>query len=221
MNAGSDNMIGVFGGTFDPVHIGHLRTAQEVLEQLNIPDFRFLPAGDPPHRGNGVTGARHRLAMLQLAVEGQPRFSIDQREFHRAGPSYMVDTLRDLRAAAPGSPLLLIIGQDSANSLDRWHRWRELFQLAHIVIMQRPDHPNKYSGELGREITERSVNTVQYLSGKSHGAVFGLQVIQLPVSSSGIRRMIRSGRSPRYLVPEKVLAYIRSEKLYKSAPAER
>jgi nicotinate-nucleotide adenylyltransferase len=218
VTAGSDNMIGIYGGTFDPVHIGHLRTAQEVLERLEIPDFRFLPAANPPHRETGVTEARHRLAMLQLATEGQPRFSIDQREFHRAGPSYMVDTLRDLRSEAPASPLLLIIGQDSANSLDRWHRWSELFQLAHIVVMQRPDHAGAYSIELSREMKSRSVSSAQSLAGNTHGSVFGLEVTQLSVSSSGIRKMMRTGHSPRYLVPDRVLEYIRSERIYGPVP---
>jgi nicotinate-nucleotide adenylyltransferase len=219
VNEARRNSIAVFGGTFDPVHIAHLRTAEEVLERLDIGDFRFVPAGNPPLRGNAVARANHRLAMLRLALSGHPRFSIDERELRREGPSYTLDTLREIRLESPAAPLLLVIGQDAACSLDRWHRWRELYDLAHIVIMRRPGRRCVYRGALAREMDHRTVDTAEPLFGRSHGLVFGVDVIQLPVSASAIREMIRSGRSPRYLVPAAVLSYIRENSLYGEAVA--
>jgi nicotinate-nucleotide adenylyltransferase len=205
----------ILGGTFDPVHVGHLRSAEEVRERLGVKDFRFVPAGRPAHRRNRVTPARHRLAMLGLALRKHPGFSIDDREMHRDGPSYMVDTLAELRGEMPAASLLLVIGQDSANSLDRWHRWREIFGLANLVIMQRPDHPDRYSPDLAREIATRTVAAAGEIAGSPHGSVLGLEVTQLQVSSSAIRNLVRAGRTPRFLVPDPVMEYIRSKHLYR------
>jgi len=128
--------IGIFGGTFDPVHFGHLRAAVEAREKLGLDDFRLLPAGEPPHRGKTSASAVQRLDMLRLAIAGCPGLQVDDREIRRAGSSFMVDTLEDLRRESPASPLLLLIGQDAANGLDRWHRWPALFDLAHLVVMR-------------------------------------------------------------------------------------
>ncbi len=206
--------IAIFGGTFDPVHVAHLRTAQEVLDCLGVADFRFLPAGQPALRGNAVTPARHRLAMLRLALADHPRFSIDERELRRSGTSYTVDTLREIRAESPHAPMSLIIGSDAAGSLDRWHRWREIFDLAHVVIMQRPGHAAESGTEADRELQARAVNSPESLAARTHGLVHFVEVIQLPVSSSAIRALVRSGRSPRYLVPASVMAYIGEHALY-------
>jgi nicotinate-nucleotide adenylyltransferase len=214
VNTVTGALTAIMGGTFDPVHIGHLRAAQEVHEFLQTGDFRFLPAGQPPHRSDVVTPARHRLAMLELALQGHPGFTIDAREVRRAGPSYMVDTLADLRRELPDRALLLVVGQDSANSLDRWHRWRELFGLAHLVIMQRPDHPDRYRPEVAAEIAARTVSAPRALADHRQGSVLGVEVTQLQVSSSAIRNMLRAGRSPRFLVPDAVLEYLRAENLY-------
>ncbi len=118
--------IGIFGGTFDPVHFGHLRAAVETRELLKLEDFRLLPAGTPPHRSNTVASATHRLAMLRLAVSEQSGFTVDDREVRRGGNSYMVDTLREIRNETGDSPLILMIGQDASNVLDSWHQWRSI-----------------------------------------------------------------------------------------------
>ncbi len=215
----SCNCIGILGGTFDPVHIGHLRSAEEVRQRLEITDFRFLPARHPPHRRDYVTPAHHRLAMLERALAGYEGFSIDRRELERTGPSYMADTLAGLHREFPNSTLLLIIGQDSANTLDAWHEWRSLFGLAHIVVMQRPDHPDRYAPELSRELAGRTVTSAGELFMRTCGLVMGVDVTQLQVSSSEIRDMVRTGRSPRFLVPDPVRQYIDTERLYRREPA--
>jgi nicotinate-nucleotide adenylyltransferase len=208
-------MIGVFGGTFDPVHIGHLRSAWEVRESLRIRDFRLLPAGQPPHRDRPVTPAAHRLAMLRLATQGLPGMRIDEREIGRPGPSYMVDTLQEIRSEAADQSVLLIIGQDSAASLDQWHHWNLLTELAHLVVMRRPGQRSEPSPEVADFLAEREAETAMELGSSPCGKVWNIEVTQLGVSSSMVRRLIRSGRSPRFLLPDPVLEYIGTNGLYR------
>jgi len=124
--------VGICGGTFDPVHYGHLRAAVEAMEKLQLDDFRLLPAGAPAHRSNIFASAEHRLAMLELALRDYPDLVVDDREIRRSGLSFMVDTLSEIRAEKGDAPLILMIGQDAVNSLDQWHEWRSLFELAHL-----------------------------------------------------------------------------------------
>ena len=206
--------IGLFGGTFDPVHYGHLRAALEAKEILGIDDFRLLPAGTPPHRPSPVAPAAHRLAMLRLAVAGQPGFSVDDREIRRAGFSYMVDTLREIRRESGETALLLLIGQDAANALDSWHEWRAIFELAHLVIMRRPESLVSWSGELQQRVESRIVQQPARLREKMAGYVLPLEITQLAISSTDIRDRLSSGRSPGFLLPDRVLDYIRQNRLY-------
>ena len=207
--------LGVFGGTFDPVHFGHLRAAEESREQLGLERLVLLPAGDPPHRERTFAPASERLEMLRCAVRGHPQFEVDDREVRRGGASYMVDTLADLRQATPGAPLLLIIGQDSANGLHRWHRWQALFDLAHLVVMTRPGARHDYERELASELLARTVDERAPLLSEPAGRVLYLPVTQLAISSTGIRDMIAAGRSPRFLLPDPVLEYIEQRDLYR------
>ncbi len=206
--------VAVFGGTFDPVHYGHLRTALEVREQLQISDFRFLPAGNPPHRSGPVADGRHRLAMLGLAFGMDCGFGVDERELNRDGPSYMTDTLRDMRSEVGHAPLILVIGQDSANTLNGWHQWREIFLLAHLVIMTRSGEPGRYCEALDHELGGRRIGSLSELHSRASGCVMNIEVTCLSVSSSRIRKMIRDGKSPRFLLPEPVRDYIREHGLY-------
>lgn len=209
--------IGIFGGTFDPVHFGHLRAAQEAREILALDDFRLLPAGTPPHRSKTMASAKHRLAMLQLAVSNYPGFRIDDREIRRKGNSYMVDTLAQIRAEEGDSALVLIIGQDAANHLDSWHQWRRIFDLAHIAIMRRPNSSYSWSGELREQMQKRLGLGPEQLEGKAAGKVFPLEITQLAISSTGIRHQLEGGRSPRFLLPDDVITYIQKNKLYRGA----
>ncbi|MGH8035607.1 MAG: nicotinate-nucleotide adenylyltransferase, partial [Lysobacterales bacterium] len=201
-------MIGIFGGTFDPVHFGHLRAADEARELLSLADFRLLPAGNPPHRSRTFAPAAHRLAMLRLALEGHTDLWADDREARRTGYSYMVDTLAEIRREEGDVPVLLIIGQDAANTLDSWHEWRKLFNLAHIVIMRRPESSHDYSGALLRQVQQRLITDPGHLRESSSGMVLPLELTQLAISSSHIRQQIGSGKSVRFLMPENVIHYI-------------
>ena len=213
--------IGIVGGTFDPVHFGHLRAALEVREKLALDDFRLLPAGTPPHRPGTQAPAVHRLAMLQLAVEGVPGFSVDDREIRRDGNSYMVDTLEEIRRGAGDVPLLLLIGQDSANTLDSWHEWEKIFDLAHLVIMRRPESRLSWTGELREQMQRRIVREPKRLKEQAAGLVLPLGITQLAISSTDIRRRLRAGHSPRFLLPGAVLSYIRKNRLYFAGPARK
>ena len=213
--------VGIFGGTFDPVHYGHLRAALEAREMLELEDFRLLPAGTPPHRSNTVASGIHRLAMLRLAVAGYSGFKVDDREVRREGNSYMVDTLSEIRDETGESPLLLIIGQDAANALDSWHQWRTIFDLAHLVIMRRPESRIAWSGELQSQVEQRLARDPKQLREKTAGLVLPLEVTQLAISSTGIRKQLLAGQSPRFLLPDAVIDYIGQNKLYFAATARK
>lgn len=205
----------IFGGTFDPVHYGHLRAAAEVAEQLQVDDFRLLPAGQPPHRDAPGAEAYHRLAMLELALAPYPDLTVDEREVRRAGPSYMVETLASVRdEVGGGRPIVFCLGQDAANGLSGWHRWRELFDLAHLAVMKRPRSRPKYPGEVAGVLRERHARRPERLMESAAGGVSPVGITQLEISSTDIRRQLAAGRDPRFLLPSTVLAYIRKHGLY-------
>ena len=211
--------LGVFGGTFDPVHFGHLRAASEVKARLGIDDFRLLPAGSPPHRDNTYASAQHRLQMLRLAVADHPDLAVDAREVLRQGESYMVDTLAELRDENPRAPLLLFIGQDAINGLDRWHQWKRLFELAHIVVMTRPQDERRYHPELREALDGRVINAFGALKDSLAGQVLYLDVTKLAISSTRIRRLVADEDDPRFLLPDRVLTHIRFHRLYRHRQA--
>ncbi len=206
--------IGIFGGTFDPVHYGHLRAALEALEMLKLRDFRLLPAGTPPHRANTFATADQRLDMLNLALSRYPELQVDDREVRREGSSFMVDSLREIRKEEGDVPILMMIGQDAANVLDQWHEWQVLFDLAHLVIMRRPESKHIYSGTLFEQVQPRLVNSPDQLQNTPAGLILPLEVTQLAISSTEIRRQIGAGLSPRFLLPDSVIDYILGHRLY-------
>lgn len=214
----SADPIAILGGTFDPVHFGHLRAAVEACEQLGLAALRMMPAGSPPHRSGPLASPRQRLDMLRLATGDCPQLRVDDREIRRPGASFMVDTLTELRAEAGTAPLLLLVGQDAANALDTWHRWGDLFELAHLVIMRRPEAHFDCAGELRRQFERRRVPHPERLREQPSGLVLTLEVTQLDISSSAIRDLFARGRSVRYLLPDAVVAYIEDQGLYRMAP---
>jgi nicotinate-nucleotide adenylyltransferase len=216
------NAVGLFGGTFDPVHYGHLRAAAEVRERLQLPELRLVPAGDPPHRGAPVATAIHRLAMLQLAVEEFPGLTVDAREVVRTGKSYTVTTLSELREELPERPLLLIVGIDAFAGLPTWHRWREIFDLAHIVVVTRPGTTieRALSQTLQDVWRARHIPDTTALESAAPGAIFSMSITPQPISATTIRRALLQGSSGiaqvRGLLPAAVLAYIDRNQLYRS-----
>ena len=206
--------IGVFGGTFDPVHFGHLRPALEVLEELQFAEVRLIPCHIPPHRDQPQHGADCRLELLQSAVADVPGLVVDDRELRRPGPSYTVDTLASLRREFPRIPLCLMIGMDSFLSLPSWHRWRELAEYAHLTVLSRPGYQPPASGELADWLDGRRIESPQQLAAAAAGAVYFHPVTQLDISATRIRDLIGSGRAPRFLLPEVVWQRIEAQGLY-------
>jgi nicotinate-nucleotide adenylyltransferase len=194
--------VGLFGGMFDPIHYGHLRTAHELHELLGLERLVFLPAGDPPHRAAPLADAATRLAMVRAAVAEDARFLVDDRELRRAGPSYTILTLEEMRAERGAQPIVLIMGMDAYAGIERWHRAPELIDLAHIVIARRPAATLPGSG-LGAELLrERRCEEAARLSAAPAGLVLVSENTQLDLSSSAVRAVIAAGRDPRYLMPE-------------------
>lgn len=208
--------IGLFGGTFDPVHFGHLRAASEAKEKLGLDDFRLLPVGEPAHRNQTHASAEHRLAMLRLAVADHPDICVDSREVRRSGVSYMVDTLAEVRKeTGADTAILLILGQDAAHSLSSWHRWQELFEYAHLVVMTRPDSPGAFPSLLESFVANRRCQAIPDLWQSPAGLLLDLEVTQLAISSTAIRQRVALKRSPRFLLPDRILGYIGFHQLYR------
>jgi nicotinate-nucleotide adenylyltransferase len=211
-------MTAILGGTFDPVHFGHLRAATEARELLGLQKLFLMPAGNPPHRQSTFAAAAHRVEMLRLAVESYPDLTVDDREVRRGGFSYMVDTLSEVRASlGADQPLLLLTGQDAVNQLDSWKDWQRLFDLAHIVVMRRPDSIVEGSAMLQQELLPRTTLEFALLSSSPAGYVLPLEVTQLAISSTDIRQRLEQKRSCRFLMPDKVIEYIQREGLYGAA----
>jgi nicotinate-nucleotide adenylyltransferase len=219
--AGGSGPIGIFGGTFDPIHYGHLRLAEEIAEGAKLAAVRFLPSGTPPHRARPGADAEHRLAMARLATADNPCFAVDERETKRTGPGYTYDTLIELRQElGQNRPLALLLGADAFLELATWHRWRELFNLAHIVVAYRPGFPidtwqARMPEPLAHEYAVRYMQQPLAVHLASAGGIAAVSMTGLDISATFVRNALASGRSVRYLLPEPVLAYIRTHGLYR------
>jgi nicotinate-nucleotide adenylyltransferase len=213
--------IGILGGTFDPIHFGHLRLAQEMAESLGLKAVRFIPAARPPHRVEPHCAALHRAEMVRLAIAGNPLFTLDLREFDREGPSYMVETLASLRAEiGHATPLFLLLGADAFLGIHSWHRWQELFDLAHVAVAYRPGFVLD-AEDPGMQPALRSEWLRRYCDGVPEtacGAILMREITALDISASNIRIRLGHGSSPRYLLPEAVCDYIHIHQLYEKKP---
>ncbi|MDO9106656.1 MAG: nicotinate-nucleotide adenylyltransferase [Methylovulum sp.] len=206
-------MIGILGGTFDPVHYGHLRVALEVKDLFDLDELRLIPSATPPHRSQPAASAPMRSDMLTLAVTHQPGLRVDVRELARPGASYMVDTLQSLRQDFPDQPLLLFIGTDAFNHLTRWHRWQNLFDYAHLVVMTRPGVSIQQNDDF---FNDKLAGDKQELAQTIAGKLFFQPVTQLDISATAIRRMIAEKQNPGFLLPDAVIEYIKQNRLYGS-----
>jgi nicotinate-nucleotide adenylyltransferase len=206
--------IGIFGGTFDPIHYGHLRTALELKALLDLAKVHLVPVASPPHRTMPMTDGALRLRMVQAAIRDEPAFVADARELERAGVSYTIDTLASFRAELPRRSLCLLLGMDAFLGLPQWHRWRELTTLAHIVVAHRPGWDVPKTGTLGELITERRAPSVDQLAATPAGFVHVQPVTQLEISSTDLRDSLRAGRDPKFLVPDSVREIIIETECY-------
>jgi nicotinate-nucleotide adenylyltransferase len=207
--------IGILGGTFDPVHHGHLRLALELYERLGLAEVRLVPSARPPHRQQPSASAEQRLAMLRAAVGKTPGLRVEDRELRRPGPSYMFDTLSEIRAEAGRVPLCLLLGMDAFMGLPGWHRWRELIELAHLVVVRRPNTVSPLEPTMREFLTTYQARHEDELRGGEAGRILIHEIPALTVSATEIRTMLATGRNPRYLLPDAVLAVIEREQLYR------
>lgn len=207
--------IGINGGTFDPIHFGHLRPALEVLEACRLDQMRFIPCHQPVHRDRPQVSAQDRLEMVRRAISSVPEFVLDSREIDRGGPSYMVDTLSSLQADFPNATLVLMMGQDAFAAFDRWHNWQGILQQAAMVVTQRPEVPVSVPDPLRAYLFEGPLDQLTV------GQVGFLAVTQLAISATDIRRRLQAGKRVNYLLPQTVLDYIEYKGLYGCDSIER
>ncbi len=205
-------MLGILGGTFDPVHFGHLRTALEVAEHFDLSELRLIPGNVPPHRAQPEASPAQRLAMLQLALASEPRLQVDARELQREGYSYSVDTLSSLRAeVGMDCPIFLTLGVDAFLNFTTWHRWQAILQQTHLVVVQRPRYSLPPADWYTPYLTQRKAD----LTTHSAGYIYPLTVTPLDISATAIRKLLKIGQSPRYLLPDTVIDYILHKQLYR------
>ncbi|MCK5386650.1 MAG: nicotinate-nucleotide adenylyltransferase [Gammaproteobacteria bacterium] len=208
-------MIGILGGTFDPIHYGHLRTALDVQQRLSLDEVRFIPCGEPAHRNAPIAEPLQRLAMVRAAIAGQARFTADDREIRRDGPSYMVDTLISLKQDFKTEPLSLILGTDAFNGLAQWYQWQKIFDLANIVVMQRPARKGQVelNKRLMAQLKHRFVDA-DNLKTRQNGGICFVPVTQLDISATKIRQQWQQNKDIQFLLPDSVLTLIQQQNIY-------
>jgi nicotinate-nucleotide adenylyltransferase len=204
-------LICLFGGTFDPVHHGHLQPLRELQAQLGCEQVRILPAAIPPHRPPPVASTGQRLAMLRLALKDYPGLLLDARELERDGPSYTVVTLQGLRTEYPDAALCLIMGSDAFAGLPTWYHWQDLFGLCHIIVVERPDEPAASGQEWARH---RLINDADQLRTARAGFVLPVRLTLLDISATRIRQRLAAGQDVQGMLPARVLEYIQAHGIY-------
>jgi len=208
--------IGIFGGTFDPIHDGHLRAALEILQKLQLKEVRFVPCKKPVHEKVSHAHTEERLAMVKSAIKDIPGLCIDDREILRETPSYMVTTLESLREELGKTPIFLILGVDAFAKLDSWHQWEKLIELSHIIVINRPGHALPQSGKVVDLMKQYQTNQAEELYHSPAGKILFLATTPLDISSTQIRNDISAGKNTTYLIPDEVYDYIRKHHLYLS-----
>ena len=207
--------VALFGGTFNPVHFGHLRIATELAEQLQVESIRMMPCAFPPHREEPEVSGQQRLEMLQLAIGQHAVLQADDIELQRPAPSYTVDTLRLMREQVGTQiPLFLCIGMDALNGLDGWHEWQRIEDYCHIVVSSRPGFSEPQSGPLAEWINQRRCDNLAALKQSAHGGIYFCELTMLAISSTSIRKKVSDGENIGFLTPDAVVDYIRQQHLY-------
>lgn len=210
-------LIGLLGGTFNPIHFGHLRMAQELTDALKLSEVRFIPSANPPHKAAPKVSAQQRAQMVQLAIDDNPLFKLDRRELERTGASYTIDTLISLREElGKNASLCLMMGSDAFTKLDSWHRWQEMLDYCHIILVQRPNSKTeKLSDKMTAFLSAHYTENIDDLAEKSAGYIHMQAITAQDISATKIREILALSCSPKYLLPDNVLNYIQQHQLYK------
>ena len=206
--------IGILGGTFDPIHFGHLRMALELYEALDLAKVHIIPCYQPMHRREPHASPEFRLAMVTTAIASEPALFADDREIRRKGPTYTIDTLIEMNAEFPETPLCLLIGIDAFLGFLSWHRYKEILSYAHIVVAHRPHYQLPSSGEIRDLIYKHQQQEIAYIHENLAGGIFFRPITALEISATDIRKQIAMGRNPRYLLPDNVYQLIKQHNTY-------
>ena len=213
-------LVGIFGGTFDPIHYGHLRIAEEIVKTVGLQKLYFVPAGMPRLRHSPVASPQHRVEIVRLAIQKNPDFVLDEREINRGGVSYSIDTVREFKQEfGEEIRLCFVLGADAFINLPEWNNWKELFNLCHFIVSTRPGYTltlikELLSKELREECSQRWVSNTESLRKDTSGLIFIASTTMLDISATSIRAHIAVGRSVRYLIPDIIVNYISENKLY-------
>lgn len=207
-------LIGVLGGTFDPIHYGHLRMGQEILERHQLDRVHFVPCFSPVHRRQPLANAAQRFAMLQMAINHEPRFIADDREIKRQSPSFTVDTLLSLKADMPEATLCLLIGSDAFLSYPTWREPHRILELAHIIVAHRPQYQVPTEGDIMTFLDKYQSDDADTIQQQQAGCILFQSMTALDISAKAIRMQIETHQSPRYLLPDNVYNYIQTNNLY-------
>jgi len=206
--------IGILGGTFDPVHMGHLRLAIELHDALSLDKVHLIPCLEPVHRKKPVATAEQRMAMVECAVANEPYLIPDNREIRRKGPSYMIDTLIEMHKEMPNTPLCLLIGIDAFLGFASWHRYNDILDLAHIIVAHRPQYQLPTDGVTAELVKQRRQTETTYIHHHLAGGILLWPITALDISATDIRKQIAMGKNPRYLLPDAVYHYIQQHGVY-------
>jgi nicotinate-nucleotide adenylyltransferase len=217
------SVIGILGGTFDPIHNGHIRLALEAQEQLKLDQVRLIPVNIPPHRSNPVVSSEHRLTMMELAIANEPALSIDLRELESEEISFTINTLKSLRQKFADDALCLIVGRDAFNKIDSWKDWQDLLDYAHIIVANRPDSlanqtMDDMSPELKNWIEEHQITDHTQLKNNLSGNIVFINIPMLDISSSMIRQLNSEHKNLEGLLPTTIQTYIKDNHLYRDTP---
>lgn len=206
--------LGILGGTFDPIHFGHLRMALEIYETFQLEKVLFIPCASPVHKENPMTSPMDRLHMVELATQDVHAFQVDAREIMRQTPSYAIDTLISLRKEMPNRSFAFFLGMDAFMQLPRWHRYTEILNYTHIIVANRPHCILPSTGEIARLLDQHSQDDFSYLQHHTHGGIFFKHTTLLDIGATQIRDKIACGQSIRYLLPDTVVEYIQAKQFY-------
>jgi nicotinate-nucleotide adenylyltransferase len=206
--------IGILGGTFDPVHCGHLRMGIELGEAFQLAKVHIIPCYQPVHRDEPSATPEQRFAMVKSAVAAESTFIADDREIRRQGPSYMIDTLLEMRAEFPTTPLCLLVGVDAFLNFHRWHQWQAILDLCHLIVAHRPQYQMPQTGEIADLLHDRLQQDTAFVHQTQAGGILLRPITALEISASEIRKQIAMRRNPRYLLPDPVFNYISEHGIY-------
>jgi len=207
--------IGFLGGTFDPIHFGHLRPALEITEALSLRQLFIMPNHIAPHKSKSHCTASQRCKMVELAISQQSRMAIDKRELRRHKPSYTIDTLKELKNEFPDTPICFIMGMDSLTTFDTWHDWQNILSYCHLIISHRPGWQRKFNKQVDVLVSKHQTTNRHDLHNLQFGKIFFQTTSQLAISSTEIRELLNHDISIDFLTPENVINYIQGHHLYK------